>query len=177
MNAVNDTCELTEAELDLVAGGAPTGASYGWWDQTPTSRLAFMARHGWKIATLLIKYCRKWSISRKAAARKGGGFFVGWRRGEFPHGPGSAGGRPPSPTGKVMADLLADLAQAAHQCGEDIPSTLRASCSDPDPLPHDAINNLLDHVFLPPSPQVTRIPPATHMRSSAFWMSVDALVM
>ena len=29
MNAVNDTCELTEAELDLVAGGAPTGASYG----------------------------------------------------------------------------------------------------------------------------------------------------
>ena len=32
MNAVNDTCELTEAELDLVAGGAPThyefGASY-----------------------------------------------------------------------------------------------------------------------------------------------------
>ena len=24
MNAVNDTCELTEAELDLVAGGAPT---------------------------------------------------------------------------------------------------------------------------------------------------------
>jgi hypothetical protein len=23
MNAVNDTCELTEAELDLVAGGAP----------------------------------------------------------------------------------------------------------------------------------------------------------
>ena len=34
MNAVNDTCELTEAELDLVAGGAPTGASYGWWDLT-----------------------------------------------------------------------------------------------------------------------------------------------
>ena len=31
MNAVNDTCELTEAELDLVAGGAP-GASYGWQD-------------------------------------------------------------------------------------------------------------------------------------------------
>ena len=33
MNAVNDTCELTEAELDLVAGGAPPhyeyGASYG----------------------------------------------------------------------------------------------------------------------------------------------------
>ena len=33
MNAVNDTCELTEAELDLVAGGTPPthiefGASY-----------------------------------------------------------------------------------------------------------------------------------------------------
>ena len=36
MNAVNDNRELTEAELDLVAGGAPThyefGASYGMQD-------------------------------------------------------------------------------------------------------------------------------------------------
>jgi hypothetical protein len=35
-NAVNDTCELIEAELDLVAGGEPThyefGASYGAQD-------------------------------------------------------------------------------------------------------------------------------------------------
>ena len=41
MNAVNDTCELTEAELDLVAGGTPPthyefGAAYTsndlYWD-------------------------------------------------------------------------------------------------------------------------------------------------
>ena len=40
MNAENDTCELTEAELDLVTGGQPThyefGAAYGfddlYWD-------------------------------------------------------------------------------------------------------------------------------------------------
>jgi hypothetical protein len=45
MNAVNDTCELTEAELELVAGGAPThyefGASYGWEDLTCDFSAAF----------------------------------------------------------------------------------------------------------------------------------------
>ena len=29
MNADNDTCELTEAELDLVAGGQPTHYEFG----------------------------------------------------------------------------------------------------------------------------------------------------
>ena len=34
MNAVNDTCELTEAELDLVAGGArPTHYASGDYNE------------------------------------------------------------------------------------------------------------------------------------------------
>ena len=49
MNAVNDTCELIEAELDLVGGGkpgAPThyefGASYGFLDLYEDFYLAFL---------------------------------------------------------------------------------------------------------------------------------------
>jgi hypothetical protein len=45
MNAVNDTCELTEADLDVVAGGQPThhefGASYGPTDLYFDIYLAF----------------------------------------------------------------------------------------------------------------------------------------
>ena len=62
MNAVNDTCELTEAELDLVAGGAPTGASYGWWDLTCDFSASFYDSP-WmgNCHPPYPKYCRKWT--------------------------------------------------------------------------------------------------------------------